>query len=567
MRLDRFNTTRTVCTKLSQALECPEDESDRLDIDHSACNLFTNTVAISYTHAERHTTTTNIHEDSQKESTPPNRRYTYMDRSPLTFRRVSKENDKYFVTYYYSQAISGLIINLVHLFLGPLSIPILTWFYGKNLMHAMVFDINIIYILGDFTSWLWVFLTLLFDYFNPDIRSQMAVIYIATGSVVVLRQIMVSLKYGFYSKKKWEMMKNTKVSLEFILQNLILQVWVTVPADIAQKEIMTSFRKQKLNPNIMMVKFAYMPEYSPSNKEEAEESYDTYSVVDNEVSILQLAKYLVNKVTKTQKVSELNIIYLFGVFYVLSFVILRYYAFGMAGFRADPFEIIYTFLSAYKAYIASSQFVMFIAAGLYDFKRKRMLMAQCTGVISRVDHKYLLFKGTDMPEMDLTDPATILNWYHLRRTFLDFGRRYTLRVFLYASLVFPVCVSVVVMLLLQLSGIIGVKYNYYLVPCLMLTLEVFLLLIYMSYAALSLNKTFAVHRDLLLENFIKAKDKQKINLEAISNLAFVMERLKHDEIVRPVTILGLAITEDLIVKLLIVIMSGLFAVIQLAIRK
>ena len=564
MKLDRYNTTRVLHTRLTQLHHSSDDDSAGHDIDNHASHTMKNTVVISLI-CEDSSSLDNYNNKAERDFLDPRDIDEQLDQTPMSNRKVSKENDKYSVTYYYSQAITGMIINLVHLFFGPLSIPFLQMTYGGNLMHAMVFDFNLIYVLGDFTNWLWFAMTAIFDHYNPEIRDQMAVIYLATGSVIILRQVMVSLKYGYYTKKKWELMKSTKVSLDFIFENLILRAWVSVPPKIAQKEIAISFRKQKINPESMIIRFSHIPQ-SCIDKVSGDDSFESYTVVNNEISIFKLAKFLVHKVTKTQNVSELKLIYVFGVFYVLSFVVLRFYAFGWSGFRADPFEIIYTIVSSYKAYTASSQFVMFIAAGLYDFKRKRMLMAQCTGVISKVDHKYLLFKGTDIPEVDLTDPASILNWYHLRRTFLDFGRRYTLRVFLYASLVFPLCISVVLLLLLQFCGIIGVKYNYYLVPSLMLTLEVFLLLIYMSGAALSLNKTFAVHRDLILETFIKAKTRTTANYEAISNLAFVIERLKHDELVRPVTILGLAITDDLIVKLLVVIMGGLFAVIELAIR-
>ena len=457
-----------------------------------------------------------------------------------------------------------MAINMTHFFLGPLSIPILKVIFGSNLVHGMALSINSFYFRGDLISWLWFATTVIFSYLNPNILDEMAVIYLGTGSVIFLRLFMVSLKYGFFTKKKWELMKTTQVSQEFIFQNLIVYAWVSVPSKVAKKELAISFRKQKIKPEELRIQFSYFPQSCVLDKIPASESFESYSVVNNEVSLSKLAKYLVHKVTKTQKVSELQIIHLLGLVYVILFVVLRYYAFGWGGFRLNAFEIAYTLLSVYKGYTDSSQLVKFIAAGLYDFKRKRMLMAQCTGLISKVDHKFSLFKNTDMPQMDFTNSATILNWYHLRRTFLDFGKRYTLRVFLYASLILPLCISVVAMLILQVTGIIGGQYNYYLIPGFMLTIEVLVMLIYMSFAALSLNRTFAVHRDLILEYLITAKTGNNFNFEVISNLAFVMERLKHDEIVRPIRILGIVINDDLIVKLIIVAISGLLAIIKLS---
>ena len=294
---------------------------------------------------------------------------------------------------------------------------------------------------------------------------------------------------------------------------------------------------------------------------------DHNDFLNKRISMFKLATYLIRKVTKTQKTYELKTIQFLGLFYVLSFIMLRYYGFGIQSIKADPLEIIYIAFSAFKAYSASTQFVMFISAGLYDYKRKKMLMAQCTGLISRVDHKYMLFKDNERPELNLKDPLTILSWYYLRRSFLDFGKRYTLRIFMYSSLIFPVCIAVIIVLFLQLFGIVGVSYNFYLIPCFMLTIEVFAIILAMSRSALSLNNTFSIHRDLLLENFINAKHKINNDIDVVRNISFVIERLKHDEIIRPVTIIGITINESFMLKIFIVALSGLFAIIELGVKK
>ena len=37
---------------------------------------------------------------------------------------------------------------------------------------------------------------------RPEGNNQLAIVYISTGSVIFLRQLMVSLKYGYYTKKQ-----------------------------------------------------------------------------------------------------------------------------------------------------------------------------------------------------------------------------------------------------------------------------------------------------------------------------------------------------------------------------
>ena len=69
-------------------------------------------------------------------------------------KHVSMENDKYMVTYYYSQALIAGIINFGHLFIGPISIPILQLIFGKYLLEAMLLDFSKKYFQGDFIHWL-----------------------------------------------------------------------------------------------------------------------------------------------------------------------------------------------------------------------------------------------------------------------------------------------------------------------------------------------------------------------------------------------------------------------------
>ena len=139
--------------------------------------------------------------------------------------------------------------------------------------------------------------------------------------------------------------------------------------------------------------------------------------------------------------------------------------------------------------------------------------------------------------------------------------------FLYASLVFPVCIAVILILILQLVGIVGVSYNLYLIPSLLFGLAVFSIIVCMAVTALSLNHSFAVHRDLLLEKLIKIKQDSACNIDAIKNIAYVIEKLKHDILVRPIKIIGITIDDSFILKVIILSISGLFAIIELVVRK
>jgi hypothetical protein len=470
------------------------------------------------------------------------------------------ENSQYQAVYYYSHAIAALIINIGHLFFGPFALPLLYCIYGKNLMHAMLLDLNKFYIIGDFTSWLWFAGTILMMYMHPELNGQLSILYIGTGSVILLRQILVSLKYGYFTKKNWELMCNTKVSYEFILNHLILRAWIRVPQDICEHEITGSIHKLKIKPNYLNLKFKELPEFIDEDLDYVE-NFD----FPNAVPLTKIAQYLVKRVTENQDTFELTLINMYGYVYIGSYFALRYYGYGWKGFRLDPVEIIYTVHSLFKGYISSVQFVKFIAAGLYDYNRKKILMAQCTGLISKVDKKLLLF-GKKGPELDLDDPMTILSWYYLRRIFIDFGRRYTLRVFLYASLILPVGIIVVFILFLQLVGIVGTSYNYYITPGFLLSIEVFALLMHMSASALSVNNYFEMHKDILLERCGALKG-QGDSQEIINYLEYVIKRIEHDQELRPLKIMGILIDNSFILQIGALGLSGLYALISLLAKK
>ena len=117
-------------------------------------------------------------------------------------------------------------------------------------------------------------------------------------------------------------------------------------------------------------------------------------------------------------------------------------------------DIVYIFINIFISFFLSRGFLTFILVGVYDFSRRKLMMAQCSALISHIDNKFL-YLDRNMARLDLTNIPTILSWYHMRAAFLDFGKRFTLRVFLYTSLILPVCLLVIVALFLMVFKVIG----------------------------------------------------------------------------------------------------------------
>ena len=126
---------------------------------------------------------------------------------------------------------------------------------------------------------------------------------------------------------------------------------------------------------------------------------------------------------------------------------LRIYAYGFSTFRLDGFEWLLMFFCLANSWFFVRSYLFWILIGVLDFKRKVVLMANCSAIISNTDLKYLVLDKT-LSKLDMNDSETILAWYHLRNTFLNFGKRFTLRIFAYSGMMLPVCLAIVLILIL-----------------------------------------------------------------------------------------------------------------------
>ena len=146
---------------------------------------------------------------------------------------------------------------------------------------------------------------------------------------------------------------------------------------------------------------------------------------------------------------------------------LRIYGFGWSTFRIDVFEWLLMFFCIVNSWWFSRTYLLWIYVGTVDFKRKLILMANCSAIISNSDLKYLVLDKS-LSKLDMNDSETILSWHLLRNTFLIFGKRFTARIFAYAGLMLPVCLAIVLILILQLANVISQENNFYAVNLLFL---------------------------------------------------------------------------------------------------
>lgn len=209
--------------------------------------------------------------------------------------------------------------------------------------------------------------------------------------------------------------------------------------------------------------------------------------------------------------------------------------------------------------------MLFVYVGVFDFRRKIKLMGQCSAMISDTEIKDSFTYEFDVPLLDMQDSRTVESWYAMRVAFLDFGRKYTYRIFLYASLVMPLCIVMIAFVILQMLNVIRVVDSSAFVSVFFLTLVSLSVIIYMIYSGICLNEMFAIHRDLLLNimGLLMIESNYATNDSNIHNsikvLEFEVKKLEQDELLRPIKIMGFRTDSVFFTKILAILFSGVFA--------
>lgn len=487
---------------------------------------------------------------------------TPSDLSP-SVSTVEEEMDAYDVEYHYGQFATALAIHFLHLIGGPACVPLIWAVFGKALVSNMGLIVLRLYI-ADLMSHLLVLVTTLLFIFYPDRTDDFRIIVITTLTTVCLRTTIICMKYGTLTKRWWKRLKQDIVPSGDLVNTLILFAWLTVPENVATCELRGAFDRLPLHVRDLHLIFR-----APLRSEirarlwslQSKGTEDFICPLDVDPEKYESAFFTARLLLE----GAINLHDGFGKWfartaslgYTLVPHLLRLYLLGLSSYQFDAVEWVLTPLSLVSNWFMAWAMLNFIVVGIVDFQRKRWLMSQCSALISDFDRILQLER---LPKVDLSDIRSIYGWYYSRRAFLDFGRRFSNRVHIYASAIVPILVIAVVFILLQMLGVLSRAYNWELVCPLYLSIAFDIVIARMIMEAVALNRSFEVHSDLLQEAASRMKTSEKAALEA---LQWVVRKLEVDQELRPVTILGFAIDQNLVNKLLALGLSGAFALLQL----
>ena len=130
--------------------------------------------------------------------------------------------------------------------LGPLSLLFMKKIFGKSLCSNMFFEMKIQYF-NELLSWSWMMLTMISIWYYIDIISELLCLYVASGCIILLRTILVSLKYGYFPQSNWNKLKNSSLTNDEINKSMLIKSWLTLDPVVAQEEINISFRRLNLS--------------------------------------------------------------------------------------------------------------------------------------------------------------------------------------------------------------------------------------------------------------------------------------------------------------------------------
>jgi hypothetical protein len=466
--------------------------------------------------------------------------------------RTLNENDEYEVEFYYKPALKVLAVTLLQVFIGPLVIPLVIWVFGRPLANNLGLTFIRFY-QYELYGFLWFGMMIAVHVVEPEFAYFYGGFDALAGLIVIARVMTVSLKYGYYKRSFINSYFTVNMDLEALKRPLLIASWYKIPYEITQIEVNEAYRKLKISHD-SYVKFE---DQLPADVEEFFQ--DKVRSTDGRYDSQDLAITLINLYTNTQSVFNYRIGNVLCSGYILVAFVANLVLYGGSGYSSiGSLSGVYIAVSCAVCFILGRILFMYIFIGKVDFDRKAMLMRQCSALISQTDSKFLLIKG--LPQLDMQDPSTVQAWYFMRRVFLSFGKRYTMRTFLYISILLPPCVGLVVLLYLQLFGVVSNSMNSYLASWIYMSLAILVLILLIINSAVSLVRFAEIHKDLLLTKVGEFLQKQDI--ESIQHIENVIARLDHDEVCRPQTILGLTVSKTLMGELIALLASGVLLALQ-----
>ena len=145
--------------------------------------------------------------------------------------------------------------------------------------------------------------------------------------------------------------------------------------------------------------------------------------------------------------------------------------------------------------------ISFILVGAADLERKVFLMKCLTKMITpNLANKFEFSKSPLIPTLNICSEANYFNWLKLRKIFLDVGKKFTSRIFLYMGFYVAALLCIFTYFVLNYLQIIKIKVPLNLsVYIAIWSALIFYMLMVFLYKGAEINKFFDYHTVILKE--------------------------------------------------------------------
>jgi hypothetical protein len=446
---------------------------------------------------------------------------------------------------------------------GPLTGYLLEPLTGKFLMQNLKFKgLNAIFYFQTLTWFTWAsLLSAYFFYFNQNADGTSNILFplqlYLMASVMVVRILSVSVKYGTFSKCKLNRWKTEYVPFADIQKEFVLGKWQDQDDEMVEMEIRKAMHRQEIDSAVFQFSFLgeldeevatilrlntnYYKERSTSffplkevfceNPDDKSQSdfYHGFSImlywIDN------YKKYLTPNVKSWLRVFSVVRAFLPIVIYLI---------FYRANGEEFSIATVLFYLTQAAAIIFNIMNFYFNAGliGLYlvDLKRKSFFMQQLSYLIA--PKRFDGFQTTKyFPTMNILDPRNIKSWISLRKLAMSYGRRIDAR--LQNDLVGYLLYYIMLLLIIFFNGLSFLNPDTSVLVRVTTIYEISLMVILALSALLKaseVNNFFVIHKKILMENRIFYLDfgqKAKFYLTEENPTAnylhkFCAKRLKND---------------------------------------
>lgn len=429
---------------------------------------------------------------------------------------------EYTVKFHVVNFIKVFIYHLIFHFFGPLVCVVIPIFDSFGMVRNMMFwgtHPFLRSVISQYLQWFFIFVaSLLFilNYLRVEIFSYKINLdgvyfgqWLMLCLVVVIRSFIVSVRYGYSSKLRFQILKSTRADAPFITKDLLVPSWVFTHPNSLEIEIDSVFWRNQIEENRFYLKFyetldedtqkKFQDKLYYSKKENTfdmkktqslyksyvkrlqekqdmfkeidpfEQDYEMYSIHSLKTKIIKgiaqqvpsLGRLVFKEIAifagaHTKSTSKL--LFLMPLIKCLLPYLVRFYEYGNPlGPNMKAYDsYLYFACELPVMFFLSWANYLFVAAGLIDFQR-RVLMIQAIGSLVNPFKQDLDIKYQIFPTIILTCKESWHSWFSLRICAMDFGRKYMVRIFLYCSTFLAGYTFFVIVLLLDYFSIISFK--------------------------------------------------------------------------------------------------------------